>query len=108
LEGQTRPTSPFTAKDGAAMIDGLFERAHHIPIWLLSLGNAVATLDELEAKMTKLGRATKAIEIRYEHLPSIATEEKREQNREFLVVGWGPAAPDRQLSTGATRYAATS
>ena len=51
------------------------------------------TLDELEAKTTKLGRATKAIEIRCQHLPSIATEEKKESNREFLVVGWDPAAP---------------
>ena len=41
LEGAQRETSPCTAKDGAAMIDGLFERAGHIPIWLLSLGNAV-------------------------------------------------------------------
>jgi adenine-specific DNA methylase len=93
LEGKTRPTSPFTAKDGAAMIDRLFERAQHIPVWLLSLGNAVAALDELEAKMTKLGRATKAIEIRYQHLAAIATDEKKEANREFLVVGWDPTAP---------------
>ena len=62
LEGTTRPTSPFTARDGAAMIDGLFERALHIPIWLLSLGNAVASLGELEEKMTRLGRVTRAIE----------------------------------------------
>ena len=44
LERTTRPTSPFTARDGAAMIDGLLERAIHVPIWLLSLGNAVASL----------------------------------------------------------------
>jgi 3-hydroxyacyl-CoA dehydrogenase len=35
------------------MIDGLFERARHIPIWLLSLGNAVVTLGELEEKMAR-------------------------------------------------------
>jgi hypothetical protein len=92
LEGTTRPTSPFTARDGAAMIDGLFERALHIPIWLLSLGNVVASLGELEEKMTRLGRSTRAIEIKYQHLPSIATAEKKESNREYLVVGWDPAA----------------
>ncbi|MGH9390426.1 MAG: DNA adenine methylase, partial [Vicinamibacteria bacterium] len=64
LEGASRPTSPFTAKDGAAMIDGLFERATHIPIWLLSLGNAVVSLGELEEKMARLGRQTQAIEIK--------------------------------------------
>jgi adenine-specific DNA methylase len=90
LEGHTRPTSPFTAKDGASMIDHLFERAQHIPIWVLSLGNAVVGLEELEAKMTKYGRTTRAAEIRYQHLPAVATEEKKENNREFLVVGWIP------------------
>jgi site-specific DNA-adenine methylase len=91
LEGTARPTSPFTAKDGAEMIDGLLERARHIPVWLLSLGNAVVGIADLEAKMARLGRATRAIEIRYAHLPSIATDEKNETNREFLVVGWDPA-----------------
>ncbi|MBZ5637425.1 MAG: DNA adenine methylase [Acidobacteriia bacterium] len=90
LEGASRPTSPFTARDGAAMIDGLFEQARHIPIWLLSLGNAVVTIGELEEKMARLGRRTRAIEIKYQHLPAVATDEKKEKNREFLVVGWDP------------------
>ena len=92
LEGEQKPTSPFTAKDGTAMIDGLFERAGHIPIWLLSLGNEVVTIGELEEKMKRLGRETKAIEIKYQHLPAVATAEKKQKNREFLVVGWDPAA----------------
>ena len=92
LEGSTRPTSPFTARDGAAMIDGLLERAQHIPIWLLSLGNEVVTIGELEEKMRRLGRKTRAIEIKYQHLPAVATDEKKAANREFLVVGWDPAA----------------
>ena len=88
LEGHTRPTSPFTAKDGAAMIDDLFERAQHIPIWVLSLGNEVVGLEELEGKMVRFGRTTRATEIRYQHLPAVATEEKKEKNRELLVLGW--------------------
>src|SRR5713101_3631659 len=93
LEGTTRPTSPFTAKTGASMLDTLFERATHIPLWILSLGNEVVTLEELEAKMTKLGRQTRAIAIAYQHLPAVATEEKKRENREFLVVGWDAEAP---------------
>ena len=93
LEGHSRPTSPFTAKDGASMIDSLLERATHIPIWLLSLGNAVVGIEELEAKMARLGRETKAIEIRYQHLAAVATEEKKQKNREFLVIGWDPKQP---------------
>jgi len=93
LEGASRPTSPFTAKDGAAMIDGLLERAQHIPIWLLSLGNEVVTIGELEEKMKRLGRETRALEIRHQHLPAVATAEKKEKNREYLVAGWAPASP---------------
>jgi adenine-specific DNA methylase len=88
LEGRSRPTSPFTAKDGASMIDALLERAKHIPVWVLSLGNAVVGVDELEAKMIRLGRKTKAMEIAYQHLPAVATDEKKQTNKEFLVVGW--------------------
>ena len=93
LEGSSRPTSPFTAKDGASMLDMLFERATHIPVWLLSLGNAVVSIDQLEEKMKCFGRETKAIEIKYQHLPAVATEEKKRENREFLVIGWDPKSP---------------
>jgi len=93
LEGTSKPTSPFTAKDGASMIDTLFEKAQHIPVWLLSLGNEVVSLDELEAKMKRLGRTTRAIEIRYQHLAAVATEEKKKSNREFLIIGWDPESP---------------
>lgn len=90
LEGESRKTSPFTAKDGATMIDGLFDKAMHIPIWLLSLGNEVVEIDELEAKMKRLGRKTRAIEIKHQHLAAVATDEKKKRNLEFLVVGWDP------------------
>ena len=100
LEGARRATSPFTAKDGAALIDGLLERARHIPIWLLSLGNEVVSLSDLDEKMRRLGRRTRAIEIRYQHLPALATEEKKARNREYLVVGWDPAAELFEASCG--------
>ena len=35
---------------------------------------------------------TKAIEIKFQHLPAVATAKKKERNREFLVVGWDPEA----------------
>jgi adenine-specific DNA-methyltransferase len=92
LEGASRATSPFTAKTGASMLDALFERATHIPIWLLSLGNAVVGPEELEAKMLRHGRKTKAIALKYQHLPAVATEEKKAANRELLVIGVDPRA----------------
>lgn len=90
LEGVTRPTSPFTARDGASCIDTLLERAAHIPLWVLSFGNAVAGLEELEGKMTRHGRWTKAIAIKYQHLPAVATAEKKSRNREYLLLGADP------------------
>jgi adenine-specific DNA-methyltransferase len=90
LEGRSRSTSPFTAKDGASMIDALLERAVHIPIWLLSLGNEVVRLEDLEEKMRRFGRETKALEIQHQHLEAVATEAKKKRNREFLVIGWDP------------------
>jgi hypothetical protein len=92
LEGASRPTSPFTAKTGASMLDAVFERATHIPVWVLSLGNAVVGIEELEAKMARHGRRTKAIALRYQHLPAVATAEKKRENREFLVVGVDPGS----------------
>jgi adenine-specific DNA methylase len=90
LERLSRPTSPFTARDGASMIDTLLDRSRHAPIWILSFGNAVASLEELEAKMIRRGRHTKAIAIRYQHLAAVATEEKNESNREYLLIGVDP------------------
>ncbi len=93
LEGASRPTSPFTARDGANLIDGLLKQAQHIPLWLLSLGNEVVTLEDLTAKMARFGRLTRSLEIKYQHLPAVATDAKKAANREFLVIGWDPAVP---------------
>ncbi|MBU2691247.1 MAG: DNA adenine methylase [Candidatus Eisenbacteria bacterium] len=102
LEGTALPVSPFSAKDGASMIDGLFKQAAHIPVWILSLGNAEVTLGELEQKMRGYGREVRATEIRYMHKPSQSSEEKRQQNREFILVGWDSDAElirDRAMVT---------
>ena len=90
LEGESRATSAFTKKGGSAMIDNLLENATHIPVWVLSFGNAAVGIDDLEAKMARLGRKTKALEIKYQHLPAVATKERKRTNREFLVIGWDP------------------
>ncbi len=70
------------------MVDELLKRAGHIPVWVLSFGNAVSGIDELEAKMKDLGRMTHAIEVKYAHKVSVASEIKKQMNREFIVVGW--------------------
>ncbi|MGH9786986.1 MAG: hypothetical protein ACRD88_22680, partial [Terriglobia bacterium] len=92
LEGTSLPVSPFSAKDGTSMVDELLKRATHIPVWVLSFGNAVAALGDLEARMQATGRATRTVAIRYAHKQSVASEIKNALNQEFVVVGWDPEA----------------
>ncbi|MFH1892554.1 MAG: DNA adenine methylase [Candidatus Zixiibacteriota bacterium] len=92
LEGSSLPISPFSAKGGASMLDLLFERSKHIPIWILSLGNAEVTLEDLEQQMRRHGREVQATAVHYMHKASQASQEKRQQNREFILVGWDPKA----------------
>lgn len=100
LEGTSLPVSPFSAKDGTAMVDELFKRATHIPVWVLSFGNAVAALGDLETRMQAHGRATRTVAIRYAHKQSVASKIKNALNQEFVVVGWDPEAAVLRRAVG--------
>ncbi|MCK4414413.1 MAG: DNA adenine methylase [Candidatus Eisenbacteria sp.] len=101
LEGESLPVSPFSRKDGAALLDRVFEKATHIPVWVLSLGNATVSIEELEAKMRIHGREVRSTSIQYAHKASLAAKESRERNREFILVAWDPeAALMQSLSPG--------
>lgn len=91
LGEETRPTSPFTARGGAGMIDALLESARRIPLVVLSFGNETVTLQELEQKMIRHGRRARAIEIPYSRLAALSREERSTRDREFLIVGWDEA-----------------
>ncbi|MCK4415186.1 MAG: DNA adenine methylase, partial [Candidatus Eisenbacteria sp.] len=79
LEGRSLPVSPFSRKDGASVLDRVFEKATHIPLWVLSLGNATVSIAELEAMMRKHGREVRSTEIKYAHKASLAAKESRER-----------------------------
>jgi len=100
LGDAARPVSAFSRKDGAGALDEVLKRAAHIPVWVLSFGNAVADLGELEAKMRALGRETRATAVHYAHKESMASAEKTRSNREFVVVGWDPEAPLLREASG--------
>jgi 16S rRNA G966 N2-methylase RsmD len=91
LGEESRPTSPFTAQGGAGMIDSLMERSKHIPLVVLSFGNETVSLQDLEQKMVRHGRATRAIEVPYARLAALSKGEKTGRDRELLVLGWDPA-----------------
>jgi hypothetical protein len=67
----------------------VFEHAQHIPTWILSMGNAGGKHDclgDLVSMMSKY-RTVEAHEIKYKHMVSMASEEHRSKNREYLLVG---------------------
>ncbi|MFH1833510.1 MAG: DNA adenine methylase, partial [bacterium] len=103
LEGEALPVSPFSRKDGATLLDRVFERATHIPVWVLSLGNATVGIEDLEAKMRTHGREVRSTSIQYAHKASVAAKESRQQNREFVVAGWDPESLLMQGLMPATR-----
>ena len=90
LGDESRSVSAFSRKAGARMVDELLKRALHIPVWVLSFGNAVNELHDLEEKMRALGRETRTTTVRYAHKESVASRDKTEENLEFVVVGWDP------------------
>jgi len=90
LAGEDVQSSPsiFSGKDGIEALDRLLDSARRFPFFVLSFGNAAATLDDLVCKVNRHGRiVTAAREIGYAHLASLASEDSVRKNREFIVVG---------------------
>ena len=90
FEETQRPSSRFSLSGAMEALDDLLARAAHFPLFVLTFGNERTTGAELGALMEQHGRQAKVIELRYRHLPSLATSEKNERNRELIVLGWKP------------------
>lgn len=84
LEGGTRPVSGFSRSP--RLLPELFDACRHIPVWLISLNNAALELEELLDLVRRHRPNVRPIEVPYRHLGSIATREKNERNREFIVL----------------------
>lgn len=84
LEGEKRPTSGFSRS--ADLLTDLFRACEHIPIWLISLNNAVLDQAELEELVHRHRKNVTCLAIPYRHLTSIASEKKNEENREYIVL----------------------
>lgn len=85
LLGEQHSASGFSAPDGLGALAALLEHCADYPLWVISYGNAVADLDEV-VRVVEAFRPVRAIEIAYAHLPSMASPEKRANNREFLLM----------------------
>lgn len=90
LLGETHRASAFSAKDGLSELVDLLADCGDYPLWVISYGNAVATLDEVKSAVERF-RPARGMEIAYQHLGSIASNEKRQHNRELLLLAGGGA-----------------
>ena len=92
LEQTHRPSSRFSLSGAVEALDDLLARAAHFPLFVLTFGNARTTGAQLGALMEKHGRQAKVLELKYKHLPSLASGSKNEANRELIILGWKPKA----------------
>jgi len=85
LLGENHEANAFSAKDGLAELTQLLGACSEYPLWVISYGNAVAGMDEVK-RVVEQFRPVRAMEIDYQHLASIASKQKRESNRELLLI----------------------
>jgi len=81
--GLNRFTSVAKWQDSLAAV---FEAAAHLPLWVLSYGNAACTLEELTAFVGKFRKVIRAEKMDYMHLVGLASVESKKKNQEFLIV----------------------
>jgi hypothetical protein len=81
------PPSPFSTEPPERILPRLFAAADHIPVWVLSYGNARIDLPTLMDLVRRFRPQVEGREIRYVHCTGLAGEESRQRNRELLVIG---------------------
>ena len=84
--GASLPVSAFSQRGALYLVERLFERTTHVPLTILSYGNAEASLEELVAVVRQHRSKVEPHEIQYRHMQNRASKQKNEANREFLVV----------------------
>jgi len=85
LLGESHEANAFSQRDGLAELTQLLSTCGDYPLWVISYGNAVASVDEVTRAVEQF-RPVRAREIAYQHLASTSSEEKRQRNREFLLL----------------------
>ena len=87
LEGHAYQRSHFSGS--TPPLEELFRACDHIPVWLVSLGNACVGLQELMADISRHRTVRRVLELPYRHLESIASETKNESNKEHIILATG-------------------
>jgi len=89
LEGKIvkEEASVFSRSGALDALERLFAASQKFPLWIVSYGNAAIGLDTLVQLVGRFKKDVTAEEIPYIHLTGLSGDEKREANREFLIVG---------------------
>lgn len=89
LRDEDRPKSRFSENNGIEALDELLARAEKFPLWVISFGNAGGKndLNKLVGIVSKY-RKCEAKDFAYVHCEAMASEEHKQQCREWLVMGW--------------------
>jgi hypothetical protein len=77
--------SIFSGRQGVEALDQLLQACRHIPVIVLSYGNAAITPEALQALVAKHRSRVHMEVVSYAHLPSLASEESKARNLEVLI-----------------------
>jgi hypothetical protein len=77
--------STFSGRGGVEALDRLLEACRHIPLLVLSYGNAAVAPEDLQALVAKHRSRVHMEVVPYAHLPSLASEESKARNLEVLI-----------------------
>jgi hypothetical protein len=83
--GEQHLPNPLSDRDGLSHFVSLLEQCQSYPLWVISYGNASVGLEAVRGAIERF-RPTRAVEIAYSHMNAVATQAKREANREFILL----------------------
>jgi adenine-specific DNA methylase len=86
--GGSMPVSKFSSDSGMDMLEALLAKAQHYPLWVISFGNAGGKNDLNKlVQMVKKYRSCDSWEFAYQHCGAMASEEHKQQSKEWLIIG---------------------
>ena len=85
----TPEKSVFSKAGALEWLERLVEASRLFPTWVLSYGNAEASLEDVVKLVEKFKRVRVAEAFRYTHLTGLSSQEHRDRNRELLIVAEG-------------------
>jgi hypothetical protein len=78
------PASAFSSRKPP--LDDLLAACNHIPVLVMSLGNALLDEEQVGELVARHRRVRRVLSLPYRHYRSVASREKNLSNREFLVL----------------------